>query len=406
MNGLQAEAEKVRDQVVDFCRRLIQTPSLPGAENAIAGMIQEEMENLGYDNVWVDRAGNVVGRLHGEAGPSLMFNCHMDHVDPGDPVRWPVPPYAGEIVDNAIWGRGSVDAKGPLAAQVYGVSLLRAAGLTPAGDIFVTAVVMEEVGGIGTQALLETLHADFAVVGEPTNLGVARGHRGRVELIARVHGRAAHASAPHQAVNPHYSLACFLMAVQALEMLSSADFGMSTMAPTLYYTDQISPNVIPGEAWVHLDWRNVPEESPEEIRERLQEVLSDCLEPESEGFVIIPRQTFDTYTDHRLTAPAVFPSFGLRADHPLVESAKRALDHALARDTPLTAWQFATDGGHLTAAGIPTIGFAPGDERLAHTSNEHIAIDDLMSAVIGNAALARDLTAGHKQNKAVAITCK
>lgn len=398
MSGLQAEAEKVRDDVVDFCQRLIQTPSLPGAEEKIAAIIQAEMEKLDYDEVWTDAAGNVIGLLRGKSGPSLMFNCHMDHVDPGDPTRWPVPPYGGKIVDDAIWGRGSVDIKGPLAAQVYGVSLLRAVGGEPAGDTYVTAVVMEEVGGIGTQALLETIQPDFAVVGEPSNLGVARGHRGRVELIARVRGRAVHASAPDRGINPHYDLARFLIALQDLEMRTSADFGASTVAPTLYNTDQVSPNVVPGEAWVHLDWRNIPEESLEEIKSRLEETLSDCLNPESEGFVVIPKHTFDTYTGYTLTAPANFPSFGLPADHPLVMTAKQTLDQALNRNTPVMVWHFATDGGHLMAAGIPTIGFAPGDESLAHTSDEHIEIDDLMAAVAGNSALARDLTAKLPEN--------
>lgn len=398
MNGLQAEVEKIRNRIVDFCQRLIQTPSLSGAEDKVANIIKAEMEDLGYDEVWVDAAGNVIGRLQGGNGPSLMFNCHMDHVDPGDPARWPVPPYGGEIVDEAIWGRGSVDIKGPLAAQVYGASLVQAVGAEPAGDIFVTAVVMEEVGGIGTQALLDTVQPDFAVVGEPTDLGIARGHRGRVELVARVHGRAAHASAPDRGVNPHYDLARFLTALETLKMRTSPDFGASTVAPTLYHTDQVSSNVIPGEAWVHLDWRNIPEESPKEIRERLEEILADCLSPESEEFVVIPEQTFDTYTGYTVTAPAIFPSFGVPADHPLVAAARRILESTLGRDMPVQVWHFATDGGHLMAAGVPTIGFAPGDESLAHTSNEHIRIDELIAAVVGNGALACDLAANLAKN--------
>ncbi len=391
MDNLQAEAEDIRDQVVDFCQRLIQTPSLPGAEEKIAGIIRSEMEDLGYDEVWVDPAGNVVGLLKGKSGPDLMFNCHMDHVDPGDPMRWPAPPYAAEIIDGAIWGRGAVDTKGPLAAQVYGVSLLRSAGIEPAGDIIVAAVVMEEVGGIGTQALLHSVRPDFAVVGEPTGLAVARGHRGRVELIARVQGQAAHASAPRRGVNPHYDLARFLTALESHEMRSSGDFGVSTVAPTVYETDQVSPNVIPGEAWIHLDWRNVPEESPDEIANQLQDLLSDCLSNESEGFVVVPKQTFDTYTGYTLTAPAIFPSFGLPTDHSLVVTAQQVLDQTLDQETSIVVWRFATDGGHLMAAGIPTIGFAPGDESLAHTSNEHVLIDNLMGAVVGNSALACEL---------------
>lgn len=391
MNQLQAEAEKMRDQVVDFCRRLIQTPSLPGAEDKISDIIQAEMEDLDYDEVWVDAAGNVIGQLRGEAGPSLMFNCHMDHVDPGDPARWPVSPYSGAIVDEAIWGRGAIDVKGPLAAQVYGARLLRAIGAEPAGDIFVVAAVMEEVGGIGTQFLLETIQPDFAIVGEPTNLNIARGHRGRTEFVIRVQGQAAHASTPDQGINPHYDLARFLTALESLEMRTSAEFGASTVAPTLYHTDQASANIIPGEAWIHLDWRNIPEESPEEIQERLQDVLSDCLGPASEGFVVVLKQTFDTYTGYTLTTPAISPAFGLPAGHPLVVAAQQTLSDAFQRDISVTIWQFVTDGGYLMAAGIPTIGFAPGDETLVHTSNEHIKIDDLMAAVVGNGALTRSL---------------
>ena len=398
MSNITAEAEKIREQVIDFCRRLIQTPSPPGAEARVARIIQEEMQALDFDRVWVDEAGNVIGLLQGGKGPTLMFNCHMDHVDPGDPLQWQVPPYSAEIIDDAIWGRGSVDIKGPLAAQVYGVGLLKKLGLQPAGDVFVTAVVMEEIGGIGTQALLETVRTDVAVVGEPTNLNIARGHRGRVELIARVRGRAAHASAPERGVNPHYDLARFLLAVEKLEMRSSPDFGHSSIAPTLYETDQISANVIPGEAWVHLDYRNIPDETPDEIRTRLEALLSGCLSPRSKGFVVIPKQTFETYTGYIATAPAIFPSFGLPGDHPVVRTARKVLHDAVGLEPSITTWRFATDGGHLMAAGIPTIGFAPGDEQLAHTSDEHIRIADLVTAVAGNCALAQHLTARSAEN--------
>jgi len=393
VDALRAQLNQVRDQVIDFCCRLIQIPSLPGAEGRLATVVKREMETLGYDEVSTDPAGNVIGRLRGGDGPTLMFNAHMDHVDPGDPVRWPVPPYSGEVRDGAVWGRGAVDVKGPLAAQIYGLALLRAAGLKPAGDVYVTAVVMEEVGGIGTQALLEHLRTDFAVVGEPSSLRIARGHRGRVELVARVQGRSAHASQPALGVNPHYDLARFLLALECLDMQRDPDFGSSSVAPTLYHTDQASSNVIPEEAWVHLDWRNIPGESPSSIRERLQVLLAENLQPESQGFVVVPDQTFETYTGYTLTAPAVFPSFALPGDHPLVTAAREILTQAVQQEVSVTTWQFATDGGHLMEAGIPTIGFAPGDENLAHTTHEHVSIDQLLSACLAYAALAMRLGA-------------
>lgn len=391
MDVLRAHLDEVRDQLIDFSRRLIQTPSLPGMEDRVAALIRQEMESLGYDDVTIDVAGNVIGKVQGSGGPTLMLNAHMDHVDPGDPARWPVDPYGGEIRNGAIWGRGAVDVKGPLAAQIYGVALLRQAGLTPPGDVYVTAVVMEEVGGIGTQALLQHLRTDFAVVGEPSGLQVARGHRGRVELVARVQGRAAHASQPALGINPHYDLARFLLALETLDLPTDPDFGASSVAPTLYFTDQASPNVIPGEAWVHLDWRNIPGEAPTAVRDRLQDVLSASLQSGSQGFVVIPEQTFETYTGYTFTAPAVFPSFALPPEHPLITTACQLLSQALQREVSVTVWQFATDGGHLMEAGIPTIGFAPGHENLAHTAHEHLTIDELLAACLGYAELALHL---------------
>ena len=96
----------VRD-CVDFTRRLIQTPSMSCGEGAIARLIGEEMRGLGFDEVWLDDIENVSGRIYGRdrSLPTLVLNSHTDHVDPGDPTLWPVPPYAGEIIDGRILGR-------------------------------------------------------------------------------------------------------------------------------------------------------------------------------------------------------------------------------------------------------------------------------------------------------------
>jgi acetylornithine deacetylase/succinyl-diaminopimelate desuccinylase-like protein len=125
----------------------------------------------------------------------------------------------------------------------------------------------------------------------------------------------------------------------------------------------------------------------------LQELLTQNLQPGCQGFIVIPDQTFETYTGHMFTAPAVFPSFALPADHPLVTAARHLLSQALEREVSVTTWQFATDGGHLMEAGVPTIGFAPGDENLAHTTHEHILIEQLLSGCLGNAVLAQELGA-------------
>src|ERR671932_1682189 len=116
--------------LVDFAQRLIRTPSLPGQEGDAARLVRSEMQSLGYDDTWIDEVGNVVGVIRGTGGgKSLMFNTHIDHVDVGDVSGWPFPPYEGKIADGVLWGRGAVDIKGPTAAQVYGVALLKQAGV-------------------------------------------------------------------------------------------------------------------------------------------------------------------------------------------------------------------------------------------------------------------------------------
>jgi succinyl-diaminopimelate desuccinylase len=388
---LRALAAAYQQHVISFCQRLIQTPSLPGDEGRVAKLVQEEMQLLGYDEVWVDRVGNVIGWMRGRGGRSIMLNCHLDHVAPGDESQWPFPPTSGRLEQGAIWGRGASDIKGPLAVQVYSVGTLRKTGFDFPGDVYVVGVVMEEVGGLGTRALLKEVRPDFAILGEATGNQIARGHRGRVEVIVQVRGRAAHASVPQQGVNPHYSLARFLLRLQEIPMAQDPEFGPATVAPTLYVTDQESSNVIPDQVRLHLDWRNIPGQSPEEILAQLQVLLEESLEPGSEGWVEVQEDELVTYTGYTQRLPDIVPSYALPADHPLVTEARRALEEALERPVAVITWQFATDGGHLMEAGIPTIGFSPGQEHLVHTNQERIRLDMIREAFVGYGALVQHL---------------
>ena len=145
--------EAHRQELLAFAQRLVQAPSLPGEEAAVAALVQEEMRSLGYDKVWLDEAGNVVGYIEGGNGPSLMFNGHMDHVDAGDPGRWIHPPFGGEVHSGELWGRAAVDMKGALAAMVHAGGLARRLGIILPGDLYVSGVVQEEVGGLGSRQL-------------------------------------------------------------------------------------------------------------------------------------------------------------------------------------------------------------------------------------------------------------
>jgi len=381
---------------IDLLQQMIRTPSLPGQEGEMAKLVVNEMRDLGYDEVRVDEVGNVLGRIEGRGeAPDLMFNTHLDHVDVGDPAGWPHPPFGGEIHDDRIWGRGAVDIKGPMAAQVIGVARLLQGGKPP-GDVWVTAVVQEEIGGVGARHLAETLPTPIVVVGEPSRNTLRRGHRGRTELVVHFKGRSVHASVPEKGVNPLYALGLFLERLGSLEMPENADLGPSTVAPTLLRTDQTSANVVPGEIWQICDWRNVPGQSAPDVRSRLEAMASQVLaDPRAhadvEITVSIPEVDRRTYTGVHRSIPGAHPPYLLPADDPVVAAAEAICGEVLKAEQDTGVWQFATDGGHYSAAGMVPIGFGPGNEFLAHTVDEHIAIPALEEAMAVNEALARRL---------------
>ncbi len=395
---LRAAAERGQDAMIEFAQRLMRTPSLSGQERAVADLVLAEMQALGYDEAWRDEAGNVIGRIRATTpgGPRhrIMFNTHMDHVDVGDPAAWPYPPYDATIADGALWGRGASDLKGPLACQVHAIAALKQGSRPIPNDLYVTAVVQEEVGGLGARQLAPAVPCDYCILGEPTTNRIMHGHRGRVELAVVFRGRSVHASVPGTGINPLYALARFLQGLEVSPMVedpANPGLGPSSVAPTLLGTDQTSSNVIPAEVSLVLDWRNVPSETEEAIVHKLQGLLDRSLIPGAQGRVTPTPRVLTSYTGVTVSQGAVSPSFGTPADHPLVVDAHRSLSAALGRDIPVGLWPFATDGGHFVAAGATCIGFSPAWEEVIHTVDERISLALMVEAFAGYQALALEL---------------
>ena len=160
-------SQPVVDRCVRFLQRLIQTPSLPGQEGDLAALVAAEMQEIGYDRVEVDEVGNVLGVIRGRgAAPPLMFNTHLDHVDVGDQEAWPYPPFAAEIHDDRVWGRGRWTSR--VRWRLKSMEWVRLSPRAPPGDVWVTGVVQEEIGGVGARHLAERHQFPVVVVGEPS----------------------------------------------------------------------------------------------------------------------------------------------------------------------------------------------------------------------------------------------
>jgi succinyl-diaminopimelate desuccinylase len=387
------------ERAIQFAAEIIRIPSLPGEEGAVAARIVDEMRTLGFDEARTDRAGNVIGRIAGTHGaPAVVLCSHMDVVDPGDPDGWEHDPWGGVIEDGWLHGRGSMDVKGQLALQVYAAA--RFVEQRPAGDLLVVGSVYEEKGGWGMMHHMQTVEQrpGAVILGEATGLDLCTGHRGHAELAVEIHGLAAHASDPGRGHNPNDALPHVLLALAELSAAQPSDpvLGRATLTPTVVETWPKSGNVIPDRIRVTLDWRVLPGWEEDRAVAEIRALLARRVPPMPGIRVdVLPgRVTHLAWTGWEDEHSNFTPGYLLRDDHPVVEAAAEAIRAATGRAPMIRQWKFGTDGGHSCGThGVPTIGFAPGDEALAHTSRERLELAPARAAFDAYPALIRGVQA-------------
>jgi putative selenium metabolism hydrolase len=375
---------------------LIRIPSLPGQEGQVAAMLVDVMRECGFQRVWTDRAGNVVGHLEGRSGdgPTLLFDGHMDTVDVGDPSAWRRDPFGGEIEDGMLYGRGASDMKAALAAMVYAVKLLADERAAFKGNIVVAFVVQEEpCEGVAVRHLIEGegLEPDIVVLGEPTSLGLYLGQRGRVELKVSTFGKAGHAAMPQEAVNAISAAARLIFGIEllGLQLRNDAQMGAGSIAVTRISSSAGSLNSIPELCELIIDRRLTLGETEARAIAELQGVIN---REHIRADVSTLTYELVSYTGYEQSGRKYFPPWLLTEDDPVVRKASRALERVLGARPKLGIWPFSTDGAYtMGSCGIPTIGFGPGDEKLAHTTDERVRLADVALAATGYAQLAIEL---------------
>jgi succinyl-diaminopimelate desuccinylase len=373
----------VFESALAFAQELIRIPSPPGGEGDVAERVRREMMLLGFEDIRVDAFGNVIGVVRGSGdGPSVMINSHLDVVAEGDPATWEHPPFSGAVADGFLHGRGAMDIKGPLALQTYAAAALRGRAK---GDVIVAHTVFEERGGLGMRRLLDAgLRPDAVILGEATHCDLCVGHRGRAEIRIRIHGLAGHASAPERARNALDLLPAVLTSVRGVAADQPEDpvLGRASLVATGVSVLPESPNVIPDVADVVLDWRILPQQTRESLVSRIEEALSRDVGPLPEGYSVttsFAQEHQRTFTGVEEVRELFTPGFLMGLRHPVVEAAARAVGRRDGSPGPARArpWAFATDGGWSSGVhGIPTVGFAPGEERYAHTNRERLDLEE------------------------------
>ncbi len=405
---LEEVRERTRDlegEAVEFLRELIRIRSFSGDEGRVVQAIERRMRDVGYDEVRIDGFGNVLGRIG--SGPRVVaFDAHVDTVGVGDPRLWKVDPFAAELQDGVIYGRGASDQKGGMAALVYAGAVMKALGLEDRVTAWIVGSVFEEdCDGLCWHYILSEriLAPELVILTEPTELQVYRGHRGRMEIEVTTRGISCHGSAPERGVNAVYRMAPFVAEVEKLGPRLSRDAFLGQGSLTVSEVRSTSPSLcaVADSCTVHIDRRLTEGESDltalAEIDGLLRRVESgEGPETARAGNAEVVVPEFRRPSHRGLVYPMrqYFPAWALPETHPFVRLAlevKDRLSTGIAEPLPAQAgkWTFSTNGvATMGLHGVPTIGFGPASELHAHSPEDQCPVDHIGKAIAFYAAFA------------------
>ena len=428
--AIKAAAENHKTDMVAFLRRMISHPSESCEEKEVVECIREEMEKLRFDKVEVDGLGNVIGWL-GKGEKIIALDSHIDTVGIGNIENWTDDPYKGYEDDEVIYGRGGSDQEGGMAAAVYGAKIMNDMGLIPEGyKLMVVGSVMEEdCDGLCWQYIVnkDGIRPEFVISTEPTDGGIYRGHRGRMEIRVDVRGTSCHGSAPERGDNAIYKMADIIADVRALNNNGCSDstvinglvkmldprfnpehyedahfLGRGTCTVSqIFYTSpsrcavadscaiSVDRRMTAGETWDSCleEIRNLP--AVKKYGEDVKVSMYMYDRPSWKGTVYETEAYFPTWINKESAAHVkalIDAHKALFGDKRIGPESQKAL-----RDRPLTdKWTFSTNGVAIQGRyGIPCVGFGPGAESQAHAPNEITFKQDLVTcAALYAAAIA------------------
>ncbi len=419
--GIRKAAQAYEKEMTAFLRAIVKNPGESCQEGAHVETVAAEMKKIGFDTVQIDPFGNVLGFL-GDGDKIIAFDAHIDTVGIGNMDNWSFDPYEGYETDTEIGGRGVSDQCGGIVSAVYGVRIMKDLGLIPEGyRILVTGTVQEEdCDGLCWQYIIneDEIHPEFVVSTEPTDGGIYRGQRGRMEIRVDTKGVSCHGSAPERGDNAIYKMADILQDIRALNdgirglasMLTPACnkdweeacfLGRGTVtASQIFYTSP-SRCAVADSCSVSLDRRMTFGETMESCLDEIR-TLPSVQKYGSDVNVSMYRYDRPSYTGCIYETECFFPTWAIPKDHVVTNALEKAYVSlygdkrigapetiAMRRERPLVdKWTFSTNGVSIMGRyGIPCIGFGPGAEAQAHAPNEKTWKQDLVTCAAVYAAL-------------------
>ncbi|MEG2930050.1 MAG: YgeY family selenium metabolism-linked hydrolase, partial [Oscillospiraceae bacterium] len=315
-------------------------------------------------------------------GKTLLFDGHMDTVPVTDPAAWTYNPFAAEIHDGKIYGRGTSDMKGALAAMaVAAANFAKDNDKDFAGEICVAGVVHEECfEGIGARKISASVKPDYVIIGEASQLNVKIGQRGRAEIVLEVFGKAAHSANPEKGINAVYKMSGIIKAIQGLVPTSHPVLGKGILELTdIKSFPYPGASVVPEYCRATYDRRLLVGETMESVLEPINTLLAQLMAQDKElnAKASYAVGTETCYTGETITGERFFPGWLYSKEESFVQDTVKALN-AAGFNPEITQYNFCTNGSHYAGeAKIATMGIGPSMESLAHTLNEYIEIEQL-----------------------------
>ena len=425
---IKEAAKNYEKDMTKFLRDIVKFPGESCDEKAHIDRIAEEMTKLGFDKVEIDPMGNVLGYM-GTGGTLIGFDAHIDTVGIGNKNNWNFDPYEGYENDTEIGGRGVSDQCGGIVSAVYGAKIMKDLGmLSDKYTVLVTGTVQEEdCDGLCWQYIIneDKVRPDFVVSTEPTDGGIYRGQRGRMEIRVDVKGVSCHGSAPERGDNAIYKMADILQDVRALNENDAADdkevkglvkmldekynpeykeanfLGRGTVTVSEIFFTSPSRCAVADSCSVSLDRRMTAGETWESCLDEIR-ALPAVMKYGDDVTVSMYEYSRPSYKGLTYPIECYFPTWVIPEDHKVTKSLEEAYknlfgderigDQAtveMRKARPLTdKWTFSTNGVSIMGRnGIPCIGFGPGAEAQAHAPNEITWKQDLVTCAAVYAAL-------------------
>jgi len=382
---IKARAKELRSYTAENLSKMVKTKSYSSQEEDVARLIVTLLEEAGFDEVYIDGLGSVIGRV-GNGPKKLAFDAHIDTVEVGNPDLWNFDPFSGEIKDGIVYGRGASDQKGGAASMITAGRILKELGYGGEYTVYFTFTVMEEdCDGMCWKYLIEEegLKPDLVVSTEPTSCRLYRGHRGRMEIRVILSGISCHGSAPERGVSAAYKAARAALAIEQLNKDLQPDedrfLGKGTITVSVMDVKGPSQCAVADYAMLYLDRRLTWGEDADMAIAQVREYISKATGDAPDSFIVeMPNYEKIGWTKKEYSQELYFPTWKLDEDHFLVQSGIDAYKTLFGKKPVVDKWTFstnlvATTGRHK----IPAIGFGPGDENQAHAPNEINRVDDL-----------------------------